>query len=366
MNESPVHIDALLTPLLHETSDAQADEILSHLITTHAEPVIKNVIRFKLRLSSYRESQRAEADDIHQEAVLQLVTQLQRFRQAPDGNPIGDMRGMAAVIAHRTCARWMRRQFPERHAVKNRLHYLLTRQPGFSLWQDSDNKLLAGFAAWQERHGSARHGSARRESARHESAQPLTTIRTIAEVEKLPAHIRSLKLGKSQELAEAIAAILNYAGGPVEFEDLVSTIAALQGISDQPIESLSDNDDAAARVLATGEADPAWRTEKRMFLQRLWEELQQLPKNQRAALLLNLRDGSGNGCITLFPATGIATLRELAAALEITAETFAEIWNDLPLEDARIAELLALTRQQVINARKSGRERLARRLKGFI
>jgi RNA polymerase sigma factor (sigma-70 family) len=362
MNESPVHIDALLTPLLHETSDAQADEILSHLITTHAEPVIKNVIRFKLRLSSYRESQRAEADDIHQEAVLQLVHQLQRFRQAPDGNPIGDMRGMAAVIAHRTCARWMRRQFPERHAVKNRLHYLLTRQRGFSLWQDTDNKLLAGFATWQERYESARY-----ESARHESAQqPLATVRSLAEVEKLPAPIRSLKVGKPQELAEAVAAIFNYAGGPVEFDDLVSTVAALQGISDQPIESLSDDDDSAANVLATGEADPAWRTEKRMFLQRLWEELQQLPKNQRAALLLNLRDASGNGCITLFPATGIATLRELAAALDITAETFAEIWTDLPLEDARIAELLGLTRQQVINARKSGRERLARRLKGFI
>lgn len=345
MNESPVHIDALLTPLLHETSDAQADEILSHLITTHAEPVIKNVIRFKLRLSSHRDSQRAEADDIHQEAVLQLVTQLQRFRNAPDGNPIGDMRGMAAVIAHRTCARWMRRQFPERHAVKNRLHYLLTRQRGFSLWQDSDNKLLVGFAVWQEQ---------------------VSTVRNLAEVEKLPAQIRSLKVGKPQELAETIAAIFNYAGGPVEFDELVSTVAALQGISDQPLESISDDDDAAANVLATGEADPAWRTEKRMFLQRLWEELQQLPKNQRAALLLNLRDASGHGCITLFPATGIATLRQLAAALEISAETFAEIWNDLPLEDARIAELLGLTRQQVINARKSGRERLARRLKGFI
>jgi hypothetical protein len=42
------------------------------------------------------------------------------------------------------------------------------------------------------------------------------------------------------------------------------------------------------------------------------------------------------------------------------------VWNDLPIEDARIAELLGVTRQQVINARKSGRERLARRLKGFI
>jgi hypothetical protein len=48
------------------------------------------------------------------------------------------------------------------------------------------------------------------------------------------------------------------------------------------------------------------------------------------------------------------------------ADRFAELWNDLPLDDARIAELLKLTRQQVINARKSGRERLARRLKGFI
>jgi len=68
----------------------------------------------------------------------------------------------------------------------------------------------------------------------------------------------------------------------------------------------------------------------------------------------------------LLPAIGIATIRQLAAALELTAERLAELWNELPIEDARIAELLGLTRQQVINARKSGRERLARRLKGFI
>ena len=103
-----------------------------------------------------------------------------------------------------------------------------------------------------------------------------------------------------------------------------------------------------------------------MFLQRLWEELQQLPRNQRAALLLNLKDASGFSSITLFPATGIATVRKLAEVLEIGVEDFAAVWNDLPLEDMRIAELLGLTRQQVINSRKSGRERLARRLKGFI
>jgi len=59
-------------------------------------------------------------------------------------------------------------------------------------------------------------------------------------------------------------------------------------------------------------------------------------------------------------------VRQLAGALEINPERLAEMWNVLPIEDTRIAELTGLTRQQVINARKSGRERLARRLKGFI
>ncbi len=77
--------------------------------------------------------------------MLQLVAQLQRFRKLPGGHPISDVRGMAAVIAHRTCSRWMRRQFPERHALKNRLHYLLTRQRGFALWQNDDGKQVGGL-----------------------------------------------------------------------------------------------------------------------------------------------------------------------------------------------------------------------------
>jgi DNA-directed RNA polymerase specialized sigma24 family protein len=344
MKESPVKIDVLLEPLLTEVSDERADELLSQLITVHAEPVIKGVIRFKLRLSSFRETQREEADDIHQEVVLQLLAQLQRFRKLPNHHPITDVRGMAAVIAHRTCARWMRRQFPERHALKNRLHYLLTRQRGFALWQDSEGKLLAGFAVWQ---------------------QQLQTTRNLPDIEKLPTNIRGLKSDKTQQLAELIASLFNYLGGPIEFDELVTGIASLQGISDQPVEFLADDDEGTLEP-AAAEPDPAWRIEKKFFLQRLWEELQQLPLNQRAALLLNLKDASGFGAITLFPATGIASVRQLATALEIKPEELATMWNDLPIEDSRIAELTGLTRQQVINARKSGRERLARRLKGFI
>src|ERR1044072_9115477 len=200
MKESPVKIDVLLEPLLTGVSDVQADEILSQLITTHAEPVIKGVIRFKLRLNSFRETQREEADDIQQEVVLQLLAQLQRFRKLPATHPITDVRGMAAIIAHRTCSRWMRRQFPERHALKNRLHYLLTRQRGFAFWEE-DGKSIAGFSAWQQ--------------------QKKTAVRNLSDLEKLPTHIRGLKSDKSQQLAELLANLFNYLGGPVEFDELV-------------------------------------------------------------------------------------------------------------------------------------------------
>src|SRR5215213_1961584 len=158
MEESPARIDPLLEPLLLETGDERADELLSGLIDEHAEPVIKGVIRYKLHLNSHRATQRAEADDLSQEALLQLLAQLRRFRRQPGAHHISDVRGMAAVIAHRVCSGWMRRQFPERHALKNRLHYLLTRQRGFALWQGEDGKPLAGFAAWQGQRKAARPG----------------------------------------------------------------------------------------------------------------------------------------------------------------------------------------------------------------
>jgi RNA polymerase sigma factor (sigma-70 family) len=350
VKKSSPKIDALLEPLLMEVSDERADEILSQLVTVHAEPVIKGIIRYKLHLSSHRGDGRAEADDIYQEVLVQLLSELQQLRNHPDEHPITDVKGMAAVIAHRTCSRWMRRQFPERHALKNRLHYLLTRQRGFALWQDDDKQLVAGFEVWQGQ----------------KKTLTAAQLGQLSDNEGLLSRIQMLKGGRQQELGDSLAAIFNHLGSPIEFDELVGILAALLRIRDQPIESIDENEDASAFLPAAGAPDPAWQVEKRIFLQRLWEELQQLPLNQRAALLLNLKDAEGRGCVALFPATGIATLRQLAGALEMSAETFAELWNELPLEDAKIAELMGLTRQQVINARKSGRERLSRRLKGFI
>ncbi len=347
VEESSVQIDRMLTPLLMPVGEEEANELLSQVITLEAEPVIRGVIRYKLHFNPGHSGQQAEADDLRQEAISQLLIELQKFRRSPKTHPINDVRGLAATITYRLCARWMRRQIPERHALRNRIQYLLTRQAGFALWPGESKKQMAGFAAWRGRRSPA----------------PASSLRQLPHDEKL---LGLLGGGQQAKLNDVLAAIFNQLGVPVEFDELVKTVAALCQIKDPIIESVDENQSAVDFIPAGREFDVAWQVEKRLFLQRLWEEVRQLPLNQRAALLLNLKDAAGGGCIALFPATGVVTFRQLAEALELSAEKFAEIWNDLPLEDARIAELLQLTRQQVINARKSARERLARRLKGFF
>jgi DNA-directed RNA polymerase specialized sigma24 family protein len=108
--------------------------------------------------------------------------------------------------------------------------------------------------------------------------------------------------------------------------------------------------------------DAAWRLSTKATLSALWREVGELPPRQRAALLLSLRDEQGGTALLLFPVTGTATIRQIAEALHLGPERFAELWNALPLDDRRIAELLGVTRQQVINLRKAARERLTRRL----
>jgi RNA polymerase sigma factor (sigma-70 family) len=334
--------DPLLAPLLETTDAAVHDAVISQVIAEFAEPLIQSIIRYKLGHPS-------DAEDLRQEAVTQLLAQFDKFRRQPETHPIADVRGLAAVIAHRTCSRWMRRQFPERHALKNRLHYILTLQKDFDVWRDESNNLIAGFASWRRQ----------KRNAVREGVQQTVDDRLIA-------HARSLNSARGRaELAAALTAIFNHFGGPIALDKLVSVVASLLGVEDRPIQSTTQDEDIM-RMAASREPDPAWQAEKRIFLTRLWEEMRELPLHHRCALLLHLKDAAGVSCIALFPATGVADFKQLAEALEMSVDALAETWNDLPLEDAKIAELLQMTRQQVINARKSARERLARRLKGFL
>jgi len=65
-------IDPLLEPLLLSPRDEEIYQYPSQLIAKHAELVIKGIVRHKLHLYSHHGIEQADADDIHQEVVVQL------------------------------------------------------------------------------------------------------------------------------------------------------------------------------------------------------------------------------------------------------------------------------------------------------
>ncbi len=121
-----------------------------------------------------------------------------------------------------------------------------------------------------------------------------------------------------------------------------------------------------SRLAIDGPTNFTAALEEHSYLQYVWKEIRLLPSGQRTAILLNLKDAHGTNLIALLPAAGIGTFSEVAAALALSPEQLMEVWFQLPLSDGVIASRLSITRQQVINLRKAGRRRLARRSAAFL
>ena len=152
---------------------------------------------------------------------------------------------------------------------------------------------------------------------------------------------------------------------PVELDALVNLLAKWCGVIDQTglfeTPSQTGNRDEALLVLVDAAPAPSDTLAQRSYLARLWAEIRQMSPRHCAALLLNLRD-EGGSATDLFVFTGVASFRQLAEALALEEAELAELWPQLPLDDLTIAARLGLTRQQVINLRRSARERLWRRM----
>jgi DNA-directed RNA polymerase specialized sigma24 family protein len=318
-------------------------------IISHQLPAIDEVITRKIRFASSRAGDShldyAQVEDIRGDALLQLVALLRRSKERPQEVVIGNLRAYVATVTTHACQRYFRRKYPQRHILKNRLRYLLTNQNGFGLWEAESGDLTAGYCVW-----SNMRAVSNLEKLGRLASQPSVFI---------PAELLAQDV-RGDRLAHLLSSLFNYLGGPIAIDDLVRVVAGLLGLEDHE-PSVEDS----LALLPDSSAGADVTLESREYLRRLWAEIEQLPVRQRIALLLNLRDGEGRGCIVLLPLTGIASMRQIADALEIPAAELAELWGRLPLDDAGIAARIQLTRQQVINLRYSARARLARRLRGF-
>lgn len=328
-----------------ERSEA-AGHLLGRLLRDHAAPVIAKVTRLKLFSASFHGQtyDAHEEEDVRSTVALQLILRIRN--SVSSGAPIESFAAYVAGMTQNCCNQLLRRKYPQYTRLKNRIRYLLRHDPQFALWESE--QWLCGLAAWKEETSG---------SVDRRAFEPVE----VAEFSRSCLRGRNVP---RMNPAELVQALLKWRSHPIALDELVNALASLYGVRDvDTVASHGDENDASVGdLLAAASADPVSLLDTRSSLERLWMEIRCLPRPQRVALLLNLRDVQRRDALTLLPLTGIASLRDLANVLEIEPQRLAEIWNALPLDDLSIGALLRISRQQVINLRKSARERLARRM----
>jgi hypothetical protein len=336
-----------------QTEDEELSLTLeSQLLCNEAEPIIRKVLRQKLRGAAVRpEGDRSSAslDDMYSAAVLEVLMRLRELRRSGTSAAIGNFQGYVAAITYRVWSEWLRKNEPWRASLKKKLHYLLTRDPSFAIWKGADAQWSCGMGSWRDQ------------------AVPSTNsrLRTLLEDPlKFEYSVPATQESSSKQLIALVTAILNFVKSPMRFDDLVGTVVSISGANLRIVNG-DTFEQTGMHEVSDSRAAVADQVERRIFLEYVWSEIGKLPLRQRMALLLNLTDPGGHSVICLLPAIGIASLREIASSLAMTEEQLAGIWNELPVDDRTIASYIGATRQQVINLRKTARERLARRSRAF-
>ena len=331
MGESEVKTaDELFARFLHSQNEAEAEAILSDLISKHITPLIHEIVKYKLRIGAAKHTFReVDAAEVCSTVLIKVLERLREWRLNSENNQARAVLDYVAMAAYHSCNQYWRDSNPMRNRAKNSLLYLFNRYDELAMWK-IERDWICGFSSWKNK-------------------QDVTDTQALDQI--------SAKSLKKQNKLERLKAILQEVNAPVRLNDLVNLVMRLDGIDPRDTES-----DELESIADSSRPSAEKKLEQHEFLKNLWLEIQKLSDKQRTALLLSMRDEDGGSILPLFFSLQITTAKELASKLSMTAEQFGKFWSELPLDDLRIGSLLGITRQQVINLRKCARERLARRI----
>jgi hypothetical protein len=311
--------DPALAELIEAPDEAARERALEHILSSRAHPLIRRIVS-RARGPTLRDD---DVEDIAATIDLRLVRRLQRVVLFED-DAIASLADFVAALSFHTIYDFLRRRYPERTRLKNRMRYVLTHNPNLAMWS-TPSGVAAGLREWSGR-------------------GPRRTV-------ELTKNNASPAMLAADRPSEALEAILRAHGAPILVDELVDAVAGLWGIVDR----IPERQDAATDRTPAPDA----RLESRQYFTILWEEIRALRAPQRGALLLHIRDADGTSALALLVLLGIATFEDVASVLEISADRLNALWPDLPLDDLSIAATLGVSR---INLRKAARARLARRM----
>ncbi|HTS62784.1 MAG TPA: hypothetical protein VMH28_12225 [Candidatus Acidoferrales bacterium] len=325
--------EPLLDQWLAETDPGRSRQHLELLLAGHAEPLVRRIVGFKLAGwgDSGARLPQADVEDVCQNALCHLLARLERIKSGDGPAEVRDFTAYAAVTAYNACNAYYRAKRPAWLSLSMKIRYAATHSPKFAVWDGADGIEVCGLSGQKGR-------------------KPVIDAAIVSRAcDALRAHLDASSL----RVADLTERLLEAAGGPLVFDTLVDAAADLCGVQDERAEPADEPRDSAPAADA--------RLVQRNYVRLVWKEIGGLPLEHRRALLLNLNDSAG-GDIRLFDSLGIASVRQIAAVLEMDPLEFARLWSDLPLDDSRLAALLGISRQDVANRRSTARKRLARRL----
>jgi hypothetical protein len=310
--------DPLLRRLITTRSEEERRDALESVLTGQVVPLVRRIVQ--RHQGGDRLLRPQDAEDIASTVVVRLVRKLQRVPFERE-EAIDHLADFAAVSTFNAINDFLRLHFPEHTRLKNQVRYALANDARFRTWSSPAGPACA-LASWPETEATG---------------QP-------------PAAWRC----EQGSVADALESLLRAAAAPLLVSTVAGVLADVWNIAESRLGPESEPADE--------EPSQASRVESRQRLAALWRETCALPAGQRTALLLNLRDVDGGSAIALFTLMGVASLDEVASAIDLPLTRLAALWPRLPLDDLTIASLLGIKRQQVINLRLAARQRLARRL----
>ncbi len=329
--------DPLLRPFLDARDSMKRERALVDLMERHAGPAIQRVLQGRLPASS---GAVADLDDVTSAAREELLRRLQFLSEGRGDGAIGNFRAYAGTIAYAAWAEHLRRAYPARSMLLNRIRYLLedrTSQRGFAIWDDENGERWCGFGRWR---------------GQSPPATGSKMEQLLADPKAIAAEALNGNDFTKMNPAELLAGLFRWVNHPIELRFLVKITAELWEISDgqQSLDAAAPNDTALHPV------DPApspidalkWRE----YLGWLWRELGELSVPQRTAFLLH------STVTREFEIAGLGSIRKVAELLERSADEMARAWQEIPMPDLVIAQMLGRERQQVINLRRVARDHL--------
>lgn len=341
--------DAILLPFLSTSDESAAENHLVDLLAKHAAPLIEDIVNATIghltpSERDYFTREMQDVEDIVSEVILRILDRLRRLKEMPEEAPIGDFLKYVNVAAQNACNAYFRAIYPNRARFKGRLRYILTHRGDFGIWEGVERKSICGFSQWRE--------------------QNLPANRDWINEARLHPE-RFLRCGKTDDLVDLLRAAFTDAQAPIPLRDLVNVLADILKITDNAPSINADGAHTMSDNLAADYLEPAAEEDLRLFLKHLWIEIRQLPPAQRIALLLSIRDKKRISITLILTEIRIASIREIAEAVGMSATEFINVLKELPLDDKAISKRLGVNRQQVISYRLSARRRLARRMKSF-